>query len=181
MKATGVVRKLDNLGRIVIPKEIRKTLRIRDGEPLEIFTGKEGEVILKKYSPIEELGEYATQYADALYQTLGHSVLITDTDQVISAAGMGKKEALNKGITSAFERLLDTREQTLCVNTEKQCLDVYQERTVPMTGILVTPILYEGDVVGSIVIVQKEGKDKIGEIERKIASVGAAYLSNQMQ
>ena len=92
MKATGIVRRIDDLGRVVIPKEIRRTLRIREGDPLEIFTDREGEIILKKYSPIGELGTLAKLYAESLSQTLGCTVCITDTDQVVAASGSGKKE-----------------------------------------------------------------------------------------
>ena len=107
MKATGIVRRIDDLGRIVIPKEIRRTLRIREGDPLEIFTDREGKVILKKYSPIGELGSLAGIYADSLSKTLGCTVCITDTDQVIAAAGNGKKELQEmleeeEGPTEAF-------------------------------------------------------------------------------
>lgn len=91
MKATGIVRRIDDLGRVVIPKEIRRTLRIREGDPLEIFTDREGEIILKKYSPIGELGTLAKIYAESLSQTLGCTVCITDTDQVVAASGSGKK------------------------------------------------------------------------------------------
>ncbi len=181
MKATGVVRKLDNLGRIVIPKEIRKTLRIRDGEPLEIFTGRDGEVILKKYSPVEELGEYAKQYAEALYQTIGNSVLITDTDNVIAASGTGRKEAMGKGITTGLSKILEARQQVLIIKNEKGYVEPYQEMTLEIEGSLVTPIIHDGDVVGSILILQKEGKCKLGELEQKLALVGAHYLNNQMQ
>lgn len=90
MKATGIVRRIDDLGRVVIPKEIRRTLRIREGDPLEIFTDREGEIILKKYSPIGELGTLAKLYAESLAQTLGCTVCITDTDQVVAASGVGK-------------------------------------------------------------------------------------------
>ena len=96
LKATGVVRRIDDLGRIVIPKEIRKTLRIREGDPLEIFTDKEGEIILKKYSPIGELSEFATQYAETLAKTTGHIACITDKDTIIAVAGAPKKEYLEK-------------------------------------------------------------------------------------
>ncbi len=106
MKATGIVRRIDNLGRIVIPKEIRKTMRIKEGDALEIFTDREGEVILKKYSPIEELGEYASKLAEALYQVVGHSVMITDMEQVIAASGAGKKEALNQALSSSYDKLI---------------------------------------------------------------------------
>ena len=92
MKATGIVRRIDDLGRVVIPKEIRRTLRIREGDPLEIFTDREGEIILKKYSPIGELGTLAKLYAESLSQTLGCTVCVTDTDQIVAVSGSGKKE-----------------------------------------------------------------------------------------
>jgi len=109
VKATGVVRRIDDLGRIVIPKEIRKTLRIREGDPLEIFTDKEGEIILKKYSPIGELSEFATQYAETLAKTTGHIACITDKDTIIAVAGAPKKEYLEKSISSEIERLIEDR------------------------------------------------------------------------
>ena len=98
MKATGVVRRIDDLGRVVIPKEIRRTLRIKEGDPLEIFTDKEGEVILKKYSPIGELSEFAAEYAETLTKTTGHIACITDKDTVIAVSGASKKEWLEQGI-----------------------------------------------------------------------------------
>ena len=82
MKATGIVRRIDDLGRVVIPKEIRRTLRIKEGDPLEIFTDREGEVILKKYSQVGELGKFAAEFAESLAQTSGHGVCITDRDQI---------------------------------------------------------------------------------------------------
>ena len=87
MKATGIVRRIDDLGRIVIPKEIRRTLRIRESDPLEIFTDREGEIILKKYSPIGEMSTFAKQYAESLAQVSGHTALITDRDQFIAVSG----------------------------------------------------------------------------------------------
>ena len=99
MKATGIVRRIDDLGRVVIPKEIRRTLRIREGDPLEIFTDREGEIILKKYSPIGELGTFAKEYADSLGQVAGVMVCICDRDAVIAAAGGAKKEYLGKSIS----------------------------------------------------------------------------------
>ena len=92
MKATGIVRRIDDLGRVVVPKEIRRVLRIREGDPLEIYTGNSGEVILKKYSPISELGQFADEYAESVSQVLGTTIVVSDTDQVISAWGAGKKE-----------------------------------------------------------------------------------------
>ena len=107
MKATGVVRRIDDLGRIVIPKEIRKTLRIKEGDPLEIFTDKEGEIILKKYSPIGELSEFATGYAETLAKTTGHIACITDKDTVIAVSGGSKKEFLEQDLSQELEQLLE--------------------------------------------------------------------------
>ena len=105
MKATGIVRRIDDLGRVVIPKEIRRTLRIKEGDPLEIFTDREGEIILKKYSPIGELSAFAKEYAEALAMTSGHSVCITDRDQVVAAAGNNRKEYAGKAISRQLENL----------------------------------------------------------------------------
>lgn len=110
MKATGIVRRIDDLGRVVIPKEIRRTLRIREGDPLEIFTDREGEIILKKYSPIGELGTLAKLYAESLSQTLGCTVCITDMDQVVSASGAGKKDLQDQFISREAEKLLQERD-----------------------------------------------------------------------
>ena len=96
MKATGIVRRIDDLGRVVIPKEIRRTLRIREGDPLEIFVDHDGEVILKKYSPIGELGDFAQEYADSLFEATGHIAIITDRDQIIAIAGASKKRFLGQ-------------------------------------------------------------------------------------
>ena len=109
MKATGVVRRIDDLGRIVIPKEIRRTLRIREGDPLEIFTDKEGEIILKKYSPIGELSEFASQYAETLAKTTGHIACISDKDTIIAVAGAPKKEYLEKSISNEVERIMEEK------------------------------------------------------------------------
>lgn len=113
MKATGIVRRIDELGRVVIPKEIRRTLRIREGDPLEIFTDREGEVILKKYSPIGELGDFAKEYAEALHQALGHIAVICDKDNVVAASGSGKRDLLDKSISEGVERLMQNREKSI--------------------------------------------------------------------
>ena len=107
MKATGIVRRIDDLGRVVVPKEIRRTLRIREGDPLEIFTDREGEIILKKYSPIGELSLFSQQYADSLAQTSGHIVCITDRDQVIAISGGSKKDFLGKEISKQLDNAIN--------------------------------------------------------------------------
>src|SRR5690625_2810873 len=109
MKATGIVRRIDDLGRVVVPKEIRRTLRIREGDPLEIFVDREGEVILKKYSPINELGHFAEEYADALYDSIKQPILICDRDEIIALAGVSKKDYLNKTVSSFIEEVIEDR------------------------------------------------------------------------
>ena len=109
MKATGIVRRIDDLGRIVVPKEIRRTLRIREGDPLEIFTDRDGEIVLKKYSPIGELSQFAGEYAESLAQTTGHLVLITDCDHVVTASGQGRKEFEGKPISRQLEEVISER------------------------------------------------------------------------
>ena len=113
MKATGIVRRIDDLGRVVIPKEIRRTLRIREGDPLEIFTDREGEIILKKYSPIGELGTFAKEYAESLAQTAGHITCIVDKDQIIAVSGGGKKEFFEKHISSEMENCINIRRSAI--------------------------------------------------------------------
>jgi len=101
VKATGIVRRIDDLGRVVVPKEIRRTLRIREGDPLEIFTDREGSVILKKYSPIADLGEFAQEYADSLYESTRHVALIADQDEIVAVAGASRKSFYERRITEA--------------------------------------------------------------------------------
>lgn len=119
MKATGIVRRIDDLGRVVIPKEIRRTLRIREGDPLEIFTDREGEVILKKYSPIGELSAFARQYAESLAHVSGCLAFICDMDQVIAAAGSGKKEVEEQYISKPLEKVLEARRAQCASSDEK--------------------------------------------------------------
>jgi len=116
MKATGIVRRIDDLGRVVIPKEIRRTLRIREGDPLEIFVDREGEVILKKYSPIGELGDFAKEYADSLYEALGHIACIADRDTIVAVSGAPKKEFINKPIGPAIEKVMEERKAVVINN-----------------------------------------------------------------
>ncbi len=179
MKATGIVRRIDDLGRVVIPKEIRRTLRIREGDPLEIFTDREGEVILKKYSPVGELGNVAKLYAESLSQTLGCTVCITDTDQVVAAAGNGKKDLQDQYIGKEMEQVLEGREQILARSGEKAYIKV----TVDMKEYrdeVICPVICEGDVIGSVVLLNKEEKKRLGEVEQRVAYSAADFLGRQM-
>ena len=126
MKATGIVRRIDDLGRVVIPKEIRRTLRIREGDPLEIFVDRDGEVILKKYSPIGELGDFAKEYAESLFESTGHITMISDRDNIIAVSGGSKKEYLEKQIGDIVENCMENRKTVLETTAEEAeiCKDI---------------------------------------------------------
>ena len=183
MKATGVVRRIDDLGRVVIPKEIRKTLRIKEGDPLEIFTDKEGEVILKKYSPIGELTEFATGYAETLAKTTGHIACITDKDTVIAVSGGSKKEFLEQDLSEELERIMEDK--------EKYTIKENNDLAVPITkngnkerryhSQIVYPIISDGDVIGSVILLSKDSNTKMSEIEQKVAQSAASFLGSQME
>ena len=132
MKATGIVRRIDDLGRVVIPKEIRKTLRIKEGTPLEIFTDREGEIILKKYSPIGELNVFAKEYAEALAQSSGMVACITDHDQVVAAAGQGSREYMGKPISKALEDAITERSSVFANGNDRSRIPVTQEQREPL-------------------------------------------------
>jgi AbrB family transcriptional regulator (stage V sporulation protein T) len=181
MKATGIVRRIDDLGRVVVPKEIRRTLRIREGDPLEIFTDREGEIILKKYSPIGELGLFAKQYADSLAQTTGHIIAITDKDQFVAASGSMKRELLSKPITHELEEVINERESVMAGKEDKNFVKVTAEDDNEFTYQVIWPIISEGDAIGSVIILTKEPKAKFGEVESKLASTAAYFLGRQME
>ena len=149
MKATGVVRRIDDLGRIVIPKEIRRTLRIKEGDPLEIFTDKEGEVILKKYSPIGELSEFATGYAETLSKTTGHIACITDKDSVIAVSGGSKKEFLEQSLSSELEKVLENKEVYTSKENNEIALPITQNdnKERRYNSQVIYPIISDGDVI----------------------------------
>ena len=181
MKATGIVRRIDDLGRVVIPKEIRRTLRIREGDPLEIFTDRQGEIILKKYSPIGELAVFAKEYAESLATTLGCTVCITDHDQIVAAAGYGKKELQDKFISKRLESAIGGREQILASIGEKKYVPITEEGTEEYASEVVCPIICEGDVLGCVILLDKNDKKKIGETEQKLAVCAANFLGRQME
>ena len=181
MKATGIVRRIDDLGRVVIPKEIRRTLRIREGDPLEIFTDREGEVILKKYSPIGELSVFARQYAESLSQTMGCLVCVCDTDQIIAAAGSGKKEVQEKYISKSLQKELEDRNSIVAAKNDKKYVKIISDQNEEYEYEVITPIVCEGDVIGGVILLAKEDKKKFGSLEQKMASCAAAFLGRQME
>ena len=179
MKATGIVRRIDDLGRVVIPKEIRRTLRIRESDPLEIFTDREGQIILKKYSPIGELGTFSKEYAEALAQAAGCLVCITDRDQVISAAGPGSRDFSEKTIHRDLEDLIADR-KALCI-TEKNFVKVLEDDRTEYGSQVLHTITCAGDAVGCVAILEKAGGRKFTETEQKLAQAAAGFLGRQME
>lgn len=179
MKATGIVRRIDDLGRVVIPKEIRRTLRIREGDPLEIFTDREGEIILKKYSPVGELGTLAQICAESLAQTTGCTACITDTDQVVAVSGSGKKELQDQYIGRELCNLMKERRQYLSNANNSEFIRITTDMK-EYQGEAISPIICEGDVIGSVILLSKDIKKGFGETEQKVAYSAADFLGRQM-
>ena len=183
MRATGIVRRIDELGRVVIPKEIRRTLRIREGDPLEIFTDHDGEVVLKKYSPIGEISAIAKDYTDSLHRTLGHIALISDRDAIVASSGAGTRDYLEKAISPDVERILENR-QTMVLNLSAGL------RMIPITGDdrsdaysaqIVVPILADGEIIGGLMLLSRESGTDMTEIDRKVAETTANIVGKQME
>ena len=181
MKATGIVRRIDDLGRVVIPKEIRRTLRLREGTPLEIFTDREGEIILKKYSPMMELNAFAGQYAEAMAQSTGLVVCITDRDQVIAVSGGAKKELLQKAISPQLEQAINERTSILAGKDDKTFINLVDEELEGVTAQVVAPIICEGDAIGAVALLSRESRAKFGDMETKLAATAAGFLGRQME
>ncbi|HHT01980.1 MAG TPA: stage V sporulation protein T [Firmicutes bacterium] len=186
MKATGIVRRIDDLGRVVIPKEIRRTLRIREGDPLEIFVDRDGEVILKKYSPIGELSDFAKEYAESLQEAVGHITLICDRDNVIAVAGAPRKEYLDMSVGPLVEQVMDERRTVLINNPvdDKR----YQgsilrdvDETNKFSASVIAPVIAEGDPIGAVILCTHEPGVQMGDLEVKLAETAAGFLAKQME
>jgi AbrB family transcriptional regulator (stage V sporulation protein T) len=181
VKATGIVRRIDDLGRIVIPKEIRRTLRIREGDPLEIYTGSTGEIILKKYSPIGELGDFAREYAESLAQNVGHITCIVDKDQIIAVSGGSKKDFMEKHISDELGRVINNRNTHIAQRSDNDFVPILENEPekIIYNNELITPIISEGDVLGAVVMLSDDRK--MGEVEGKLAQTAAGFLGKQME
>lgn len=177
MKATGIVRRIDDLGRVVIPKEIRRTMRIREGDPLEIFTEKDGEVIFKKYSPIGELGDFAANYVETLAKASGHGACITDRDNVIAVSGIPKKELMEKRVSHELDDLMNDK---ITVTYESGRVVSIADGNDKYNAGVVVPIISEGDSIGSVVFVMKEG-ERPSAVEDKLAETAAGFLGRHME
>ncbi len=178
MKATGIVRRIDDLGRVVIPKEIRRTLRIREGDPLEIFTDSDGEVIFKKYSPIGEMSGFAEQYAEVLGKVSKRTILISDTDHIIAAAGIPKKEVIERRISSALEEYMEARRPFIFdAGSDNRLFPV---EGIDRTASIMFPIISAGDLAGAVMMISDEKHTPPTESETKLLQAASAFLSKQL-
>lgn len=177
MKATGIVRRIDDLGRVVIPKEIRRTLRIREGDPLEIYTDAQGGVIFRKYSPVGELSSSAGRCAEVLAQITGSPIVICDGDHVVAASGISKREVLERRISGEMEQYLHNRKNFIGGEEELSPME-----GVPRRASVMYPIMAGGDVLGAVVLLYGEGDHAVpGETRVKLTQAAAAFLGSQME
>lgn len=178
MKATGIVRRIDDLGRVVIPKEIRRTMRIREGDPLEIFTSTDGEVIFKKYSPVGELTEVSGMFAEILFKSSTESVIICDRDHVIAASGVSKKEVLERRISPQLEDIIEQRKTFIAQpgGTHLTAIEGYER-----TASVAVPILAAGDVCGAVLMLSPETGGTPKEADIKLMGVAASFLGRQLE
>lgn len=180
MKATGIVRRIDDLGRIVVPKEIRRILRIREGDNMEIYTDGEGGIVLRKYSPIGEMGNMAVQYAESLALVSGQIVVITDRDSVIAATGAVKREYMGRRISKKLEQVMMERQlyETTAGNGNVPIIDMDVDAVGEQ---LIWPIVCEGDVIGSVSIMTREKDKKLTEIDKKLVHLASNFLGKRME
>ena len=179
MKATGVVRRIDDLGRIVIPKEIRRTMRIREGDPLEIYTEKDGEVIFKKYSPMGELSAFAEQICESMHKTAEYPAAVCDRDGVIAAAGAGRKDIIDRHISPELEEVMEGR-RAYRAEPGSRRVPVTDGESAPTAAVAV-PILTEGDVLGCVVFLERGDGARATDVELKLAGTVAGFLGKQME
>ncbi len=178
MKATGIVRRIDDLGRVVIPKEIRRTMRIREGDPLEIYTDADGEVIFKKYSPMGELSEFTSQYAEVLHRATGMPVIITDRDHVISCSGLSKKDTMDRHIAKELEEIMENRSSFVAGNDKGVLMPV---EGLDRNAAIAYPIVGGGDVSGAVILLFNENGTAPTQSEIKLAQVAASFLGKQTE
>ena len=179
MKATGIVRRIDDLGRVVIPKEIRRVLRIRDGDPLEIYTAGDGEVIFKKYSPIGELSPTAVQYAEAMIKHTSSPVIVCDRDHCVAAAGISRREVLERRVSAALEEYIESRASYIYGVDDGEPPMALEGFDRPAS--VIVPILSAGDITGAVVMLLSDDRSLPTETDIKLSKVAAAFLGKQME
>ena len=179
MKATGIVRRIDDLGRVVIPKEIRRTMRIREGDPLEIYTDKDGGVIFRKYSLMGGLGDFAGQMCETLNKTTGEIAVITDRDTCIAVAGTARRELADKRVSAELEQIMEGR-QIYQYKAGDSPLPICEDGDKYLIN-CAAPILSEGDVLGCVIFAEDGESQSPDEIDYKLAQAAAAFLGKHME
>ena len=183
MKATGIVRRIDELGRVVIPKEIRRTLRIREGDPREIFVDREGGVILRKYSPIGELADFAAEYADSIHQTVGHTAVICDKDTVVAVSGSGKKDLAGKPISQEAASAIQSRTVlNACAASGEPLLPIVAGSDMEgYSAELMIPIVSAGDPIGAVMLLSREKAASFDRTDLKVCETAAGFMGRQLE
>ena len=179
MKATGIVRRVDDLGRIVIPKEIRRTLKIREGDPLEIYTEKDGGVIFRKYSPMGDLQDFAAQMCDAIGANTGHVAAVSDRDSIIALSGAPKRELMDKPNSQELDRLMESRKNYRYTPGDAM-LRATESSDKYHLGVA-APILCQGDLMGCVMLLMDEETAPLAEADQRLAQTVAGFLGKQME
>lgn len=179
MKATGIVRRIDDLGRVVIPKEIRRTMRIREGDPLEIYTSSEGEVIFRKYSAISEMSENAVYVAEIMNKIAGCPVVIFDKDHAVASAGVPKKELLERRVTGQLEELMESRGQYFCPDGD--CNNFFPAEGSQHRAIAAVPIITAGDVSGAVVFLSSDKSREVTDLQKSLICASAQFLAKKIE
>ncbi|MCI8369222.1 MAG: AbrB/MazE/SpoVT family DNA-binding domain-containing protein [Clostridia bacterium] len=181
MKATGIVRRIDELGRVVIPKEIRSTLRLKSGDPLEIFTDRD-ELMLKKYSPIASLEKFSEGTAKSLSELSGHLAIVCDTDEVLHAAGSGKREVAGRAVSEKLDKIMQERRSYIANLSEGgDIVPICEGEASAITAQIIVPIVSNGDCLGAVALVSTEQGAKIEAGACKLAQLSATILANQFE
>ena len=175
MKATGVVRRIDDLGRIVLPKELRRTMRIKEGDSLEIYIDGMDQIMLKKYSPVQSMNEFVKEFADSVYTSNKLDIIITDNERVIACAGNFKYNLVGKKISMKLEEKLNKRQTQIIDETEKFeiCENIEMYRTM-----IIRPINVFGDIMGCVIVFGNKG---ITPLEKSIAEFSGTFMSRYLE
>ncbi len=181
MKATGIIRKIDDLGRIVVPREIRKGLKIREGTPLEIYVDKDGEIILKKYAPMGNIIDIATNYAETIAITTGYAVCITDNETIIAVSGTSKKEYLDKEINENIINIMEERSMWSTKNNKPLSITKANDNSDKYILQIICPIISDADAIGSVILFSTDFKKTLSEVGYKIVQSAATFLGKQME
>ena len=180
MKATGIVRCIDDLGRVVIPKEVRKTMKIREGDPMEIFVDQEGEVILKKYSPVKEIEDFAQDYTDSLNETTKRVACISDRYSFIAVSGLPRKDFVNRPVNQVVDNVMDSQKSIIINNTADHSLYLKAEEVSRFIHEVIAPIIHDGDPLGAVILGTRDRKAEMTENDLKLAETAAFFLAKQL-